>query len=164
MSLLQQIGEEDTEFIRFLGQYGKSYGIKEEYQRRSEIFKRNLAMIRQENLNKENKFTVGINKFTDSTPEELSKLRSPVVLKTNNREAITNQTFEFVNIPESVDWRQNGAVTPVVDMGNCGGSYAFSAIAAIESGWFIKNGVLYELSQQQFIDCQDYEPYNNKGC
>jgi hypothetical protein len=43
-------------------------------------------------------------------------------------------------MPSNFDWRQEGAVTPVLDMGVCGASYAFSSIGAIESGWQIKNG------------------------
>ena len=72
---------------------------------RSEIFKRNLALIKQENLNQQNTFTLGINKFADWTPEELSKLRTPMTQKSDRNDFISNQTYENLSIPESVDWR-----------------------------------------------------------
>ena len=66
----------------------------------------------------------------------------------------TRVTFSNEGLPSSIDWRQSGAVTSVLDMGGCGAGYAFSSIGAIESGWKIKYGTLYQLSVQQFIDCQ----------
>lgn len=54
------------------------------------------------------------------------------------------------------DWRDKNAVQVVKDQGLCSSGYAFAAIGGEESAFFIKNGVLYNLSEQNIIDCDHY--------
>ena len=49
------------EFIRFIAKFSKSYDTKEEFALRANIFNQNYARIVEENLNKENTFTLKIN-------------------------------------------------------------------------------------------------------
>ena len=65
---------EDFEFIKYVASHGKSYATKEEFEYRSVLFKDNLAKIKAENLNKENTFTLGINKFADWSNDEYKRL------------------------------------------------------------------------------------------
>jgi len=51
-------------------------------------------------------------------------------------------------VPEKVDWRELGAVNPVMDQGQCGSCWAFSAIGAIEGAHFVKTKELLKLSEQ----------------
>ena len=58
-----------------------------------------------------------------------------------------------VEIPESIDWRELGAVTRVKNQGGCGNCYAFSVIGALEGQLFRRTGELIELSEMDLTEC-----------
>lgn len=58
-----------------------------------------------------------------------------------------------VTIPDSLDWREKGAVTGIKDQGDCGSCYAFAATGAMEGAHFLQTGELLSLSEQNIIDC-----------
>ena len=65
-----------------------------------------------------------------------------------------------VGLPESWDWRDEGAVTPVKNQGSCGSCWTFSVAGALEGFQYIKTGQLDVLSEQNILDCDE----TNYGC
>nr|2PNS_A Chain A, Ervatamin-C, a papain-like plant cysteine protease [Tabernaemontana divaricata]2PNS_B Chain B, Ervatamin-C, a papain-like plant cysteine protease [Tabernaemontana divaricata]2PRE_A Chain A, Ervatamin-C [Tabernaemontana divaricata]2PRE_B Chain B, Ervatamin-C [Tabernaemontana divaricata] len=63
-------------------------------------------------------------------------------------------------LPEQIDWRKKGAVTPVKNQGKCGSCWAFSTVSTVESINQIRTGNLISLSEQQLVDCNK----KNHGC
>jgi len=72
-------------------------------------------------------------------------------------------TINTADIPESFDWADKAAVTPVKDQASCGSCWAFSAVANLESQYAIKTGTQIDLSEQQIVDCDTQSAGCNGG-
>ena len=149
----------EQDFIQHISKHNLSYGTKEEYQFRLDLFKKRDAEYREINSNPANTFTVGHNQFSTWTDEEFKRLlgyKGPQEFYVQTK----HQNLTSVGRPDSMDWRERGAVNPVKNQGNCGSCWAFSATAAIEGAHFIATGQLLSLSEQELVDCSK----TNYGC
>lgn len=154
-------------FHHFQNEYNKTYSI-EEFDKRFEIFKDNIDFIVTENQ-KENNYTLGINKFTDLTLDEYknnfvkldSNLQSNYLSKRFGKKCKV-MTYNQVDLPKDIDWRSHDAVTSVKNQGQCGSCWSFSATGAIEGANAIYNNDLISLSEQQLVDCSS--EYGNHAC
>jgi len=66
------------------------------------------------------------------------------------------------NLPESVDWRTKGAVTPIKNQGQCGSCWTFSTTGVLEGNYFLQHQKLLSFSEQQIVDCDTKD--GNEGC
>ncbi len=154
-------------FHHFQNEYNKTYTI-EEFDKRFEIFKDNIDFIVTENQ-KENNYTLGINRFSDLTLDEYknnfvkldSNLQSNYLSKRFGKKCEA-MTYNQVDLPKDIDWRNHNAVTSVKNQGQCGSCWSFSATGAIEGANAIYNNDLISLSEQQLVDCSS--EYGNHAC
>jgi cathepsin L len=152
---------EDYKFMEHVTTYGKSYATKAEFALRSKIFKEKLSFIEEWNNNTENTHKVGTNAFSDYTVEEMNKMKGyKATLKKNSKLAAVE--IDPATVGDAIDWREKGAVNPVQNQSMCGSCWAFSATAALEGAYFVKNGDLKKFSEQQLVDCSS--SYGNMGC
>jgi C1A family cysteine protease len=154
-SFLSTIDLDMADFNKFLQTYNKHYSHSEKKYRLS-IFKSNLKLIHEINSQSLD-FKLAINKFADLTQEEFSQLQS-TPKKTNmsaeSRSRRINENQNLKAAPSSFDWRDKGAVSDVIDQGNCMSSWAISAVGAVE-GALVAQGLvsLIDLSVQEVLDC-----------
>ena len=69
---------------------------------------------------------------------------------------------EAASVPDSMDWRLFGAVTPVKDQSICGSCWSFGTVGHLEGTRFLQTNDLVELSQQALVDCS--WGFGNNGC
>ena len=143
-------------YQHFLAEHGKSVNNEEEYQMRLKIFENNLKKIDEFN-SKNNSYQLGVNKFADMTEAEYRKMLGYISTKSNQTSSPSG-----VVVANAIDWRTRGAVNGVQNQGNCGSCWAFSAAAAFEGAFFLKNGTLVKFSEQQLVDCSS--KFGNLGC
>jgi len=58
-----------------------------------------------------------------------------------------------VSLPDSWDWREHGALTPIKNQGYCGSCWAFASVGNVESIWYLSGNDLPILSEQQVVSC-----------
>jgi C1A family cysteine protease len=108
-----------TEFTRWVKTHNKKY-MTSDFFHRYEIFKSNLDIIERHNSQAGQTFTLGPNKFTDLTSEEFAAKMNGFVGATKSGKTMPIDKLALVNAPDSLDWREKGAVTAVKDQGQCG--------------------------------------------
>lgn len=120
-----------------------------------------LSLTNKEFINKHNSenhsYKVEENNFINHTYiDEYNPINHNIYIS-NDNPIIINFTDLHQN---SVDWRDSFKVSSVKNQESCGSCWAFSSVGAVESAWAIKHNTLYNLSEQELIDCST----ENNGC
>jgi C1A family cysteine protease len=152
------------EFSNFQERFSKKYETFEEMESRFQIFRSNLRNIILHNLDSTQNFTMGINQFTDLTPQEFKDQYVGGLKSEVGSYGCKSFSSSASGAPSSIDWRQKGAVTSVKDQGQCGSCWTFSATGAVEGAWAISKGQLVDLSEQELVDCATGIAYGSHGC
>lgn len=145
----------------------KLYGSSIEEQKRYLIFSKNVKKIEEHNEKYDkglSTYKMGINHLADLTAEEFMNrygintnfYQGKRFNKSNKK---ISKSFKEL---DSIDWREKGAITPVLDQGECNSCYSFSSVSVVEAQHFITNNNLVPLSVQEVIDCS--QEYGSAGC
>ena len=151
------------EFNSFRERFNKNYLSKDELNSRFSVFRNNLIDILIHNADVSQNFTLGVNQFTDLTPQEF-KEQYVSGLKPVGSYGCKPFSSTASQAPSSIDWRRKNAVTSVKDQGQCGSCWSFSATGAIEGAWAISKEQLVDLSEQELVDCATGFAYSSHGC
>jgi C1A family cysteine protease len=152
------------EFTNFQERFSKRYSTIQELETRFAIFRKNFIGILSHNADLSQNFTMGVNQFTDLTPEEFRAQYVGGLKAEVGSYGCKSFSSSASGAPSSIDWRTKGAVTSVKDQGQCGSCWTFSATGAVEGAWAISKGQLIDLSEQELVDCATGISYGSHGC
>jgi len=145
----------------------KQYSDAEEHVRRA-VWESNLKIVQEHNLEADlgvHTYWLGMNAYADLTNTEFVKQMNGYNATLKGTRNQVRNTFTFdpsVQLPDTVDWRTKGYVTPIKDQGQCGSCWAFSATGSLEGQHFAKAGELVSISEQNLVDCSRKQ--GNMGC
>jgi len=137
---------EEQSFLNWMRESNQFF-TGDEYQARLGIYLANKRLVQEHNSANKG-FKVAMNKFAAMTPAEYKSLLG---FKPVHTTKITTSSNAPSN--DSVDWRNKGCVNAIKDQGQCGSCWAFSTVQAAEGCYAAKKGKLYNLSEQNLVDC-----------
>lgn len=155
----------DVHWNRYKEFFQKNYKPTEESARRL-IWENNVADIIQHNLEYDmgiHSYRKGLNEYADMSHNEFVRtLNGYRGRKLHNSSVSVFLPPLNMDLPETVDWRKEGLVTPIKNQAQCGSCWAFSTTGSLEGQHKKKTGKLVSLSEQNLMDCS--RPEGNMGC
>lgn len=146
------------EFQAWSVQHAKAYASDEQWQRAFSNYAENDKAITMFNADVTDPAEYDHTRFSDLSGKEFRGIYLPKVMYANEgRKDGELAEIASTDPPESIDWRNEGAVTPVKDQAACGSCWAESAVGNMESVWYLAHkDSLKEpmpLSVQQVLEC-----------
>ncbi|XP_059256697.1 cathepsin F isoform X1 [Mustela nigripes] len=140
-------------FKEFVTTYNRTYESKEETQWRMSVFSNNMMRAQKIQALDRGTAQYGVTKFSDLTEEEFRTIYLNPLLREYRGKNMRLDKSTGDSAPSEWDWRRKGAVTKVKNQGMCGSCWAFSVTGNVEGQWFLKQGALLSLSEQELLDC-----------
>ncbi|GBO45712.1 Cathepsin L1 [Araneus ventricosus] len=140
--------------------FGKNYARDEEVARRL-TWERRVNDVVRHNLRYDlgfHSYRKGINEYSDMEHDEFVRVFNGFrrnVGKQNNASSWVSPSN--IAVPDQVDWRDKGLVTPIKNQQQCGSCWAFSTTGSLEGQHKKKTGQLVSLSEQNLVDCSGPE-------
>jgi hypothetical protein len=165
-SNLFNVDEITDEFFEWVPKFMKTYKDDEEQHKRFINFVYNVVFMRFINGNGSFDFQLGMNDFSDLTPEEFLETRLGLdtgriseASDVKRDEADAEKDRRLQSLPEDFDLVELGYINPPLDQGQTNMCWAFTAGAAIEGAWALQaekltgKHVQVQVSAQQIVDC-----------
>jgi cathepsin L len=110
--------------------YNKDYANGLEELNRVKIFQANKQRIEEHNARYAKGLethSVKMNRFGDMETHEFKAMMNGLKMGLKSASPKVHQVTNLT-LPSTVDWRNQGAVTPVKDQGQCGSCWSFSTV------------------------------------
>lgn len=141
-------------YQRWLHEYNNWTKYHKDTAARFATFKQNVNHINKLNKAYNGETEFALNQFAHMSPEEFqTRILMP------SKPAPTFEPSRYIrgltgrDLPDSFDWTEKGAVTPVKDQGDVGTCWAFSTVENIEGQWQRLGQPLTNLSVEQVVEC-----------
>lgn len=153
------------QFQDWMKKYDRSYSSDDEFQKRFGVWKTTNAYIIKRNK-EVSSFKLGHNIYSDLTLDEfhqrfnlgeyyVSGIKEKIFGNEKNFDKATTRRV-LDELPDYVNWVEEGAVVGVKDQGSCGSCWAFSAVGAVETVKYLQDNELVSLSEQEMMDCDEH--------
>ncbi|BFZ07455.1 hypothetical protein BsWGS_10493 [Bradybaena similaris] len=152
-------------FKEFKIKYDRLYGTPDEEALRFKIFCENMEKVKIIQAVEQGSAQYGATKFADLSEEEFKKRHLGFKPPVSHKRQWPQAKIPKGPIPESWDWRDHKAVSPVKNQGWCGSCWAFSTTGNIEGQYAINSPShqLLSLSEQELVDCDKLDQGCNGG-
>ncbi|PON33770.1 Cysteine Protease [Parasponia andersonii] len=123
----------------WMAQYGRNYADNAEKEKRFKIFNDNVNFIEQFNKYRNRTYKMRVNGFADLTKEEFLSQFTGFDVSACSSGLVPGRklkSFRYENltdVPGTVDWRNQGAVTPVKNQRRCGNKSSMNIYEKVPS-------------------------------
>lgn len=172
----------EQQFESWAAEFGRQYSNEEEKKQRMKVWMETNEYIENHNSKEpKSSYELGHNQFSDMTLDEYHQYNNlgdyapdyDEVLEPVDDNFVAQIVSRVSNLvstkgrrlnhdlqgyfERSINWVDEGVVTPVKGQGRCGSCWDFSAVGTVESAHAIATGDLVSLSEQEILDCDFYD-------